>query len=219
MKMLRTSSGGAPRGGARRRPAGGRAYRAARAMLALAAGALVLPVVAAAQDRSGAMDRSFDVLTQKSIFSRDRSRASGQSANAQTRPVRVLSPEQSVAFRGVLCPDEEYVAFVENVQTGQISVVKAGDELARGRVAAITLDALAYDADGKVRQIHLGQDLTGEIAAPSGGSYSTGTAGTIAGGSAGGAATSSAPPPPVGDASQQAILERLRQKRLQEGGK
>ena len=203
------------------------ASRTAPAAVLLSAAALALfPAPAAAQDRAAPMDKSFEVLTQKSIFSRDRARASGAGANAQTRPVRVLSPEQSVAFRGVLCPDEEYVAFIENVQTGQISVVKAGDELARGRVAAITLDTLAYDADGKVLKIQLGQDLTGEIAAPTGGSYSTGgtgstggsTAGAAGGSTAGGAATAT-PAPPVGDASQQAVIERMRQKRLLEEGR
>jgi hypothetical protein len=159
------------------------------------------------------MDPSFDVLLKKSIFSRDRSRDSGPaSTSPATGPARVLSPEQSVALRGVLCPDEEYVAFMENIQTGQISIVKAGDEIGRGRVAAITLDGLAYDAGGKVHQIRLGQDLTGETAATGGGSYTT----PGSGGSTPGAA---APAPPAGDPAQQAVLERLRQKRLQEGGR
>jgi hypothetical protein len=114
----------------------------------------------------------------------------------------------------VLCPDEEYVAFMENVQTGQISIVKAGDEIARGRVAAITLDGLAYDAGGKVHQIRLGQDLTGEIAASGGGSGFT--PGTTPGGAPAGTTGASAP---SGDPALDAIKERMRQKRLQEGGR
>jgi hypothetical protein len=106
---------------------------------------------------------------------------------------------------------------MENIQTGQITIVKAGDEIGRGRVAAITLDTLTYDAGGKVHAIRLGQDLTGEVASSSGGAGATSTT-APAGGAAG---TPGAPgaPAPGGDPGLEAIKERMRQKRLQEGGR
>jgi hypothetical protein len=181
------------------------------------------PALAADNGRAP-IDPSFDVLLKKSIFSRDRSRGTG--APASTAPAagaaRVLSPEQSVAFRGVLCPDEEYVAFMENIQTGQISIVKAGDEIGRGRVAAITLDTLAYDAGGKVHQIRLGQDLTGETAASSGGGTGGSTtapsvAGATAGSGTGAGATGT--PAPDSNPAAASMIEKMRQRRLQEGGR
>jgi len=155
------------------------------------------------------MDPSFEVLLRKSIFARDRSRPDRPTGPPSTGNARTLSPEQSVVFRGVLCPDEEYVAFMENIQTGQITIVKTGDELLRGRVAGITLDALTYDSGGRVHTIHLGQDLTGEIASGSGSSFSPGTT------SGPSTATPGAAAAPV-SADQQAIIERLKQKRAAE---
>jgi hypothetical protein len=171
------------------------------------------------------MDPAFDVLLKKSIFSRDRSRGSGIPSTAPaTGSARVLSPEQSVAFRGVLCPDEEYVAFMENIQTGQITIVKAGDEIGKGRVAAITLDTLSYDADGKVHPIRLGQDLTGETAATGGGGMTLSTtspsvAGTTAPGGTPPAAGVSSPTGGASSPAAAAMIEKMRQRRLQEGGR
>lgn len=164
---------------------------------------------APARAQSAPMAESYQLLMEKSIFSKDR-RSAGSVANLPTQPVRVLSPEQSVAFRGVLCPDEEYVAFVENVQTGQISIVRTGDELARGRVAAITLDTLAYDAGGKLHYIQLGQNLAGEVA------------GATIGAAVSAASPTSSPAgaaPVPSDPATAAIIERMKQRKLQEGGR
>ena len=198
----------------RRRFRAGPGFLVAGAMVAgaLAVGALGPAGASGADERGAPMDRSFEVLLQKSIFARDRSRGTqrtGTTVPAST--ARVLTPEQSVVFRGVLCPDEEYVAFIEHVQTRQISIVKTGDEIARGRVAGITLDTLAYDAGGKVQQIHLGQNLAGETGG-SGDAYTGGYTSSSSG--AGDAGTSG----PV-DPAQAAIIERLKQRKLQEGGR
>jgi len=206
-----------------------RITRAAVAAAALAGALLSFAGPArGADDARRPMDPAFDVLLKKSIFSRDRSRGSAPPATGPATVARVLSPEQSVAFRGVLCPDEEYVAFMENIQTGQITIVKTGDEIGKGRVAGITLDTLSYDADGKVRPIKLGQDLTGETAAtgggvmvmsaPSTGGTGTGTGATAPGGTpaAPGAGSPGAAPSSPGAA---AMIEKMRQRRLQEGGR
>ena len=210
-----------------------RITRAAAAAAALAGALLSFAGPArGADDARRPMDPAFDVLLKKSIFSRDRSRGSAPPATGPATGARVLSPEQSVAFRGVLCPDEEYVAFMENIQTGQITIVKTGDEIGKGRVAGITLDTLSYDADGKVRPIKLGQDLTGETAATGGGvmvmsdpsrggtvaGTGTGTGATAPGGTpaAPGAGSPGAAPSSPGAA---AMIEKMRQRRLQEGGR
>jgi hypothetical protein len=186
-----------------------RAAAVAAAILALACAART----AAAQERPAPMDRSYDILLRRSIFSKDRARPDPRLATTApaTRASAPLSPEQSVVFRGVLCPDEEYVAFIENIQTGQMNIVKTGDEIARGRVAGITLDTLQYDSGGKVHPIQLGQNLAGELAASgsgtggSGGMFSTAPSSGISG-------ATTAPP---SDPAQAAVLERLRQRRLE----
>jgi hypothetical protein len=191
--------------------------RTAVVAAALLAAAWAAPA-ALAQDRAAPMDPSFEVVFRKSIFSRDRSRPDRTASTNQTRPAPTpLTPEQSVAFRGVLCPDEEYVAFIENVVTGQISILKVGDEIARGRVAGITLDTLAYDAGGTVHKIQLGQNLAGEIAAStSGGTSTTSPAGAVA--SPGGTTGTTGASTPPSDASQAAVIERMKQQRRAQGG-
>ena len=173
---------------------------------------------APAQDRPAPMDPSFTVLLERSMFSKDgrsRTAAPPPSTAPAAPPVRVLSPEQSNVFRGVLCPDEEYVAFIQNVQTDQVSVLKAGDEIAGGRIVAITLDTLNYASGGKVLEIRLGQNLAGETAA-AGTTASTSTTAAATGTSTG--ATASTPSSPS-DPALQSAAERMRQRRLQEGGR
>jgi hypothetical protein len=167
-----------------------------------------------AQEPAAPMDRSFTVLLERSIFSKvGRSRAARPLTTAPTSApyVRPLTPEQANVFRGVLCPDQEYVAFIENIQTGQINVLKGGDEIAGGRIAAITLDTLNFATAGKVHEIRLGQNLAGEAA-----SATTMPTGSSSGSYAG--TTTSSPSSPT-DPKAAAILEAMRQKRLREGGR
>ena len=199
-----------------RRAAGGRALCGALALFTVT---VASATARAADDRGAPLDPNYELVLRKSIFSRERARPPGPPNGAlPTQPVRVLSPEQAIAFRGVLCPDEEYAAFVENVQTGAISMLKAGDEVAGGRIAGITLDSLAFDVGGKVRHIQLGQNLAGELAASAsasgGGSYTT-SAPAGSSGAAGTGTASSGTAAPVGDAAQQAIIERLRRQRAE----
>jgi hypothetical protein len=193
---------------------------AAALAAALAAGFALCGVSARAQNqtRSARPDPSFDVLSRKSIFSRDRRPATTQAQAGSGSAGRVLSPEQSLAFRGVMVPDEETVAFIENIVTQAVTVVRPGDKLGPGQAGFITLETLQYiDPQGKTHDIRLGQDLTGQVASASGGGYSTGSpAGAVAGGGTTGpsATTPSGAAPPAGDTSS--VAERMRRNR-QEG--
>jgi hypothetical protein len=186
---------------------------AAAAALCLWAGASAWTARAqsAAQEPATPMDKPFTVLLERSIFSKDgRSRSTSRPATttASTAPTaRPLTPEQANVFRGVLCPDQEYVAFIENIQNNQINVLKTGDEIAGGRIAAITLDTMNFATGGKVHEIKLGQNLAGETVS------STTTGSSFAGTTR--PASSSGPVDPA----TAAIQERMRLKRLQEGGR
>ena len=178
---------------------------------------------APSSDRPPPMAKPYTVLLERSFFSKDgRSRSVPRSTTTVTTApaVKPLTPEQATVFRGVLCPDDEYVAFIQNVQSDQVSVLKAGDEIAGGRIAAITLDTLNFATGGKVHEIRVGQNLAGEtVAASTSSSGSTGsgsTAGFVGSGSTG--ATSSAQSRPS-DPAQAAVEERLRQRRNSEGGR
>lgn len=165
---------------------------------------------ATAPGRTDRREDGFNVLLQRSIFARTGAAApTGRpAATTSTAPAApVLSPEQSVLFVGVLAQDEEYVAFAENRTTNQLMILRAGDNVAGGKVVAITLDTIAYGTVGSIKEIHLGQNLAGEVVSSS---Y-TATGSTTA---PAGAAPSTAGLTPA----QAAALERMRARSRQERG-
>jgi hypothetical protein len=168
------------------------------------------PSTSPTTQRSGAMPDEYGVLLQRSIFARSgiaRDVAPPTTTTAPTRPP--LSPEQQVVFVGVLVQDNEYVAFAENQTTRQLMILRTGDDVARGKVVAITLDTIAYGANGQIKVVHLGQNLAGELASTSFASGSGSTAGSTTAPSG-----TSSPSSTAGMTSDQAaVLERLRQRR------
>ena len=159
--------------------------------------------------RGAPMPEKYAVLLQRSIFARGgaAARTGGPSTTQAVSTAPVLSPQQQVVLLGVLCPDEQFVAFAENRVTRQVLILHPGDEVAGGRVAAITLDSVAFVQGSKELVIRVGQNLAGETVAPGVGAF----AGTTSSGT-----TSSSTPP--ASPEQAAILERLRQQRRQQVG-
>jgi hypothetical protein len=160
--------------------------------------------------RAARLEDEYKVLLERSIFARSGTAAAvaRPPSTTSTAPAAPqLSPEQAVVFIGVIAQDEEYVAFAENQVTRQIMVLRNGDDVARGKVVAITLDSIAYGTGGAIKEIHLGQNLAGEVVASSftsGGSYAGGTPST---------GPSAAPSTAGMSPDQAAVLERLRQRR------
>ena len=166
------------------------------------------PSTSPTTQRSGAMADEYGVLLQRSIFARSgiaRDVAPPTTTTAPTRPP--LSPEQQVVFVGVLVQDNEYVAFAENQTTRQLMILRTGDDVARGKVVAITLDTIAYGAGGQIKVVHLGQNLAGELASTSFASGSTTGSTTAPSGTSSPSSTAGM------TADQAAVLERLRQRR------
>jgi hypothetical protein len=116
-------------------------------------------------------------------------------------------PEKNLLFNGSTRADGDWVALIEDTAAAKIIKVNVGDNLAQGKVSAITLTTLDYDAAGKTVRISLGQNLDGEAIAGST------TRPSDAGATSGPAPAGSGGPPLD-------ILERMRQKRAAElGGK
>jgi hypothetical protein len=155
---------------------------------------------------SGSMEDRYGVLLRRSIFARSgiAQRIDRPPATTSTAPsAPPLSPEQSVLFVGVIAQDEEYVAFAENQVTHQLMVLRTGDDVARGKVVAITLDTLAYGSGGAIKQVPIGHNLAGELVASS-----------LASGAATAGSPTSAPSTAGMTPEQAAMMERLRQRRL-----
>lgn len=163
---------------------------------------VVQPTTGAA---SGTMEDAYSVLLRRSIFAKG-GVASGWRPTTSTGPApKPLSPEQQVVFYGVLAQDDQFVAFAENHSTGAILLLRQGDPVARGRVEQITLDTLSYIANGKVTEVRIGQNLSGESVAVAASSPSTQTSAPSAASTAG-----------MSD-RQKEILEQMRKRRAAQG--
>jgi hypothetical protein len=159
-------------------------------------------------NRPPSMEDEFKVLLERSIFAKSGSaaRVGGPPATSTAPAAPPLSPEQIVVFVGVLAQDDEYLAFAENQQTRQLMILRTGDDVARGKVVAITLDSIAYGVGGNIKEIHLGQNLAGELASTS---FASGAGAPPTTGPAGAAPATGAPSRPLS-----AVEEAMRQRRL-----
>lgn len=174
---------------------------------------LATVAVTLAQDRSGrsrgrgrdgAGDSSTDryaVLSERNIFLKERhARREPSSRPASSQPV--LTPEQSLVLRGVVLENDELRAYFEDLGSASDVVrVAPGEPLRSGRVVEIGIDAVAFERDGQLTWIEVGQDLTGAVSTARGSvsSSSSATTGTSV--------------PASGNLS---IEERLRLRRQQE---
>lgn len=143
------------------------------------------------------MPPDFSPLLERSIF--EKGRSAPHNPSSATQP-SVSTPESVRVLNGVTKVNGKLMAFVEDRTTRTISSFQVNDPIARGKVTAITLDALTYEADGKSTRVAVGDNLTGQRAAP--------------------AATNPSSAPAGGDHAvspeTQSVLERLRQRRQQE---
>jgi len=130
----------------------------------------------------------YGVLEQRNIFLRDRTKPTTQrsttgSSSAATQPAR--SPEQMLFVTGIVLEDDGVHAYVEDSSASPPKILRIapGENLGRGRVVEIQIDALAFEHAGNVNWITVGCDLTGQPAGIS----------AILGGAAGGDAATTAP--------------------------
>lgn len=116
-------------------------------------------------ESSSEFRRNYGVIVDQNIFRRDRRAPQPvQTAPTTDTPPSTMTPEQSMMLTGLVIEQGHVRAYFENLQTGQVLRVSTGDALARGQVMDITLDALAYESEGQVVWVEIGQDLTGAVA-------------------------------------------------------
>jgi hypothetical protein len=153
------------------------------------------------------MSADYIVLTNRSIFKK------GSQMTDPFAPTTPLPPprpqpytpaESSLEFNGAMHADASWTAFFENTSNHDVFVKHEGDNIARGKITAITLDSIDYETNGRQNTIALGHTLDGSegpglASAPSLSLSSTQPSANFSG--------------PNAD-----VLERLRQKRLKELG-
>lgn len=101
----------------------------------------------------------FKLLMIRSIFARGGMAAPPESI-AGGAP-QIGGPEGGLALRGVATDESQFIAFVEDTAAHHTLQVKTGDHIGLGRVSAITLDGLKYEAGGRTTQVRVGQNLLG----------------------------------------------------------
>jgi hypothetical protein len=128
--------------------------------------------VASAAALNRPLSEKYRVLLNRSIFARDgRSAVLASHVDPATpnTPGLWIGPpgtEMTLVFRGVTLSDGSFAVYIEDITGGGVRRFVQGDAIAAGRIAGITLNTMDYEADRKVTQVELGQNLAGKDAPP-----------------------------------------------------
>jgi len=172
--------------------------------LLLAAGAAV--AVTPPGGRTASWDDYRLILT-RNIFARDRSAPSRD--HAAVTPPAPRSTDHQLVLTGVGVRGDVRAAFFEDSRTGETQQAAVGGTLDGGTLVSVSLDSVEYRCDGVTRRISVGESLAGVAVALSGPDATTRPA-TAA------SPDAHAGPGDATDKSANDIVERMRQRRLQE---
>jgi hypothetical protein len=135
---------------------------------------------------AGYRDR-YIILSDQNIFVRDRSRIvpdrgdRPSGSGSDTRPTYVRPLEMSFVLTGVVLEEGLYRAYIEDSNASRILRLTVGDTVARGHIADIDINAIAYEANGQTKWVGLGCNLTGDpvsLVASSGSGSGSGSSGS-----------------------------------------
>jgi hypothetical protein len=117
----------------------------------------------------------YEIVNDRNVFNRDRkpvvrrtsSQADSPDALTEVKKTEPLAPTgphdpgDDFALAGVAQESDGFVAFIEDLTTSTTKRHHVGDTLGGRTLAAITLDDVRCQADGKILVIAIGQTLTG----------------------------------------------------------
>ena len=116
---------------------------------------------------------TYDVLSQRNMFLRDRPRPRvyHERHEPTSRPADIdyTSPEaieRYTVLRGVVIENNELHAYVENTHTGDVRRLVPGDAIGNGHVTTIAIDAIGFESQGRLNWVEVGQNLQGATVAP-----------------------------------------------------
>ncbi|MHC4430244.1 MAG: hypothetical protein ACYTBS_00255 [Planctomycetota bacterium] len=106
---------------------------------------------------------AFKIVLERNMFSRRR----GPRVQRTSRQVPVAppapDPESYVVLKGIVQQDGEFIAFLEDTQSGQIRRVRQGDSVVRGKIKALTLDSIEYEFGDRTVTVTMGSNLQGGL--------------------------------------------------------
>lgn len=103
----------------------------------------------------------FDIILKRNIFSRTRTAYHPPTETAEAPRAAVHNPESYYLLRGISQENDQFIAFVEDVQSGTVLRLRRGDAVARGTIKTVTLDGIEYQMEDKTTVVRLGLDLEG----------------------------------------------------------
>lgn len=156
----------------------------------------------------------YDIILTRNMFSRQRIRP--DLVNREPERKVMPNPESYFLLKGVTEHGNQFIAFVEDKNSGAVLRLRQGDRVARGTVKSLTLDVLEYQFQDKTITVNLGYDLEGGRGAITAGDLAnfSPAAAPAASTPAGSTATPAAPA-----ADEAAILKRLMEQRQQQMGR
>jgi hypothetical protein len=160
---------------------------------------------------------TYNIILQRNIFSRQRTPFRPRDRSNET-PAVVPNPETHFVVKGIVQENNEFIAFIEDAQSGGVLRLRPGDRVARGAIKALSLDTLDYQLEDKIISVKLGCDLEGTRGVMTmstvGASASPSPAATAAPG--GSPAQTQPAPAPAGNEAE--IIKRLMEQRRQQLG-
>jgi hypothetical protein len=161
----------------------------------------------------------YKLLVTRNIFARDRSvpyqGPVGPSwpTTPETRPDRTPSDEDCLVLSGTAGQGDRWLASFEDTRSRDMTLwVAPGQSIGPGKVVAITFDGVQYRNGATVRIVHIGENLAGGAPVES-------SAAGISSSAASSTASSQPAPSAGGGGIEGDILQKLRQRRLQEMNK
>lgn len=107
----------------------------------------------------------YKLVATRNIFVRARGSRRADNASQRT-PAPAPRPERYIALRGIAKEGSDFVAFLEDVRTGETSVLRTGDAIASVRLSGITRDSIECESGDTTRSVAVGQTLEGEASSP-----------------------------------------------------
>lgn len=106
---------------------------------------------------------TYRIVVERNMFSRQRGPRVDRSRRQRQVPVAppAPDPESYVILKGVVQENGEFIAFLEDTQSGQILRVLQGDSVVRGRIKSLTLDSIEYEFEDKTTTVTMGLNLQG----------------------------------------------------------
>lgn len=114
------------------------------------------------QDNGKGFWDDYKVIVERNIFSRNRGRPPRRRDNTgEPKEVIAPNPESYFVLKGIVQQDKEYIAFLEETQSGKMIRAKIGDKIARGTLKGLTLDYIEFELNSNTMRIQIGNNLEG----------------------------------------------------------